>query len=270
MKHFKIICIAAMLGCLGFTSCQKVIDIDVNSSASQLVIEGNITNIRGTQFINITRSVAYTQQNTYPAVSGADVRVTDNLGNNYKFLETKPGQYTFGPLRGQSGRTYTMTVKVDNNTYTAASTMPAPVMVDSLSLSKVTFGSSERRLITVNFTDPKGVANQYRYVLRINGKTTNRVYVEDDRLTDGNFIKEDLYPYDNNDDTEDLKTGDMATVEVQCIDKSIFNYWYTLRSQRRGGPAGGTTPGNPPSNISNNALGYFSAHTYQMLDISIP
>lgn len=270
MKHFKIICIAAMLGCLGFTSCQKVIDIDVNSSASQLVIEGNITNIRGTQFINITRSVAYTQQNTYPAVSGADVRVTDNLGNNYKFLETKPGQYTFGPLRGQSGRTYTMTVKVDNNTYTAASTMPAPVMVDSLSLSKVTFGSSERRLITVNFTDPKGVANQYRYVLRINGKTTNRVYVEDDRLTDGNFIKEDLYPYDNNDDTEDLKTGDTATVEVQCIDKSIFNYWYTLRSQRRGGPAGGTTPGNPPSNISNNALGYFSAHTYQMLDITIP
>lgn len=270
MKNFKGLCIIVILGSLAFTSCQKVIDIDVNSSSAQLVIEGNITNIRGTQVISISRSVAYTQQNIYPAVSGADVRVTDNVGNNYKFNETQPGQYTFGGMRGQTGRTYTLTVKVDNNTYTAASVMPAPVQVDSLSLSKVTFGSSERKLITVNFTDPKGIVNQYRYVLRVNGKTANRIYVEDDRLTDGNLIKEDLYPYDNNDETEDLKSGDHASVEFQCIDKPIFNYWYTLRSQRRAGPNGGTTPGNPPSNISNNALGYFSAHTYQTLDIVIP
>jgi len=269
MKNFKLY-FAIIICCLAFASCQKVIDIEVNSSTSQLVIEGNITNIRSTQYVTISRSVAYTEQNIYPAVSGADVRVTDNLGNSYKFSETQPGQYAFGPLRGQSGRTYTLTVKADNNTYTATSTMPAAVNVDSLSLSKVTFGSSERKLIAVNYTDPKSIANQYRYILKINGKTTNRIYVEDDRLTDGNVIKEDLYPYDDDDDTEDLKTGDLASVEIQCIDKNVFNYWYTLRSQRRGGPGGGTTPGNPPSNLSNNALGYFSAHTYQVLDIVLP
>jgi hypothetical protein len=270
MKNFQILYIALTLGCMAFASCQKVIDIDVNTSTSQLVIEGNITNIRGTQYVIVSRSVAYTEPNNYPAVTGANVQVTDNLGNTYKFNEMQKGNYAFGPLRGQSGRTYTLTVKVDNQTYTASSVMPAPVTVDSLSLSKVTFGSSERRLVAVNYTDPKGTANQYRYVLRVNGKTTNRIYVEDDRLTDGNFVKEELYPYDDNDDTEDLKTGDLVSVEVQCIDKNIFNYWYTLRSQRRGGPGGGTTPGNPPSNINNNALGYFSAHTYQTLDLVIP
>ena len=270
MKNFIKIHIAIVLVCLAFTSCQKVIDIEVNSSASQLVIEGNITNIRGTQYVDISRSVAYTETNNYPGVTGADVQVTDNLGNTYKFSEMQRGHYAFGPLRGQTGRIYTLTVKVDNNTYTATSVMPAAVPVDSLSLSKVTFGSTERKLIAVNYTDPKGIANQYRYILRINGKGANRIYVEDDRLTDGNVIKEELYPYDNNDETEDVKSGDLASVEVQCIDKNIFNYWFTLRSQRRGGPNGGTTPGNPPSNLSNNALGYFSAHTYQTLDIVIP
>jgi hypothetical protein len=269
MKNFTLYFTLIICG-LALASCQKVIDIEVNSSTSQIVIEGNITNIRGTQYITISRSVAYTEPNNYPAVTGADVQVTDNLGNTYKFSEMQRGNYAFGPLRGQSGRTYTLTVKVDNNTYTATSVMPAAVIVDSLSLSKVTFGSSERKLIAVNYTDPKGVANQFRYILRINGKATNRIYVEDDRLTDGNVIKEDLYPYDDDDDTDDLKTGDLASVEVQGIDKNVFNYWYTLRSQRRGGPGGGTTPGNPPSNLSNNALGYFSAHTYQTLDIVLP
>lgn len=270
MKNFNIYLWLALC-CLGFSSCQKVIDIEVNTSSSQIVIEGNITNLRETQYVKITRSVDYTEKNVYPAVTGADVRVTDNMGNNWKFNETQAGVYAFGPVRGQTGRTYTLTVKLNDNTYTGNSVMPAPVLVDSLSLSKVTFGSSERKLVAVHFTDPKGIPNQYRYILRINGKQSNRIYADDDRLTDGNKIMEELYPQSNDDDDEDeLKTGDVAAVEIQCIDRYIFNYWYTLRQQRRGGPGGGTTPGNPPSNLSNNALGYFSAHTYQSLEITIP
>ena len=149
--------------------------------------------------------------------------------------------------------------------------MPALVRIDSLSLSQVTFGSTTRKLVAVNFTDPRGIANQYRYILRINGKQSNRIYADDDRLTDGNVIKEELYPDGNDDDEEnELKSGDRAEVEIQDIDKNVFNFWYTLRQQRRGGPGGGTTPGNPPSNLSNGALGYFSAHTYQTFEIIIP
>jgi hypothetical protein len=257
---------------LAFASCQKVVDIEVNTSSSQLVIEGNITNLRDNQYIKISRSVAYTSTNVYPAVSGADVRVTDNQGGSWKFNESAPGLYSFGPLRGQSGRTYNLSVTVDGQTYKASSVMPALVKVDSLSLSQVTFGSTTRKLVAINFTDPRGVANQYRYILRINGKQSNRIYAEDDRLTDGNIIKEELFPAgnDDDDDEEELKSGDKAEVEIQDIDKNNFNFWFTLRQQRRGGPGGGTTPGNPPSNLSNNALGYFSAHTYQSLEITIP
>ncbi|MFD1256668.1 DUF4249 domain-containing protein [Mucilaginibacter terrae] len=256
---------------VAFVSCQKVVEIDVNTSSSQLVIEGDITNIRNTQYVKISRSVAYTSTNLYPSVSGAIVTVNDNAGNSWRFNETTPGLYSLVPMRGQPGRTYTLNVTVGDQNFTGSSLMPPVVKVDSLSLSQVTFGSTTRKLVAVNFTDPRGVANQYRYILRINGKQSNRIYAQDDRLTDGNIIKEELYPDGDDDNEEDeLKPGDKAEVEIQDIDKNIFNFWYTLRQQRRGGPGGGTTPGNPPSNLSNNALGYFSAHTYQSLEITIP
>ncbi|WP_345951674.1 DUF4249 domain-containing protein [Mucilaginibacter sp. PAMB04274] len=267
LKYYLLLFI--LCGAL-LSACQKVIDIDVNTSTSQLVIEGNISNVRENQIIKISRSVAYTEKNVYPAVSGADVRVTDNLGNSWKFAETAPGQYAV-IMRGVTGRTYKMKVVVDGQDYAATSVMPTAVKIDSLSLSNVTFGSTTRKLVSVNYTDPKGQPNQYRYIMRINGKKSNRVYVTDDRLTDGNIRKEDLYPDTNDDDEDDdLKTGDQVEVETQNIDKDVFTYWFTLRQQRRGGPGGGVTPGNPPSNISNNALGYFSAHTYYSLAISVP
>jgi hypothetical protein len=270
MKNFKEYLL--LLACsLAFISCQKVIDIDVNTSPSQLVIEGNISNIRDVQIVKISRSVAYTNTNTYPAVSGATVKVADNAGNSWTFNETAPGTYSSAPLRGQTGRTYTLTVSVDGKSYTGASVMPPPVKVDSLTLTTITFGSTTRKLVAVNFTDPRGVENQYRYIMHINGKQSNRIYVDDDRLTDGNVIKEELYPDTNDDDDDDdLKSGDKVDVEVQNIDKNIFNYWFSLRQQRRGGPGGGVTPGNPTSNLSNGALGYFSAHTFQLYNIEIP
>lgn len=258
---------------LALSACQKVIDVKVNTSPSQMVIEGNITNLRELQVIKLSRSVAYTQTNTYPAVTGAKVVVTDNLGTTWTFTETTPGTYTFGPVRGQVNRTYTLSVNTDNATYTAASTMPATVKVDSLSLASITFGGKTRRHVAVHYNDPRGIANQYRYVLFVNGRQTKSIFVADDRLTDGNVIKDELFPVgadDSDEDEQDLKSGDEAVVVAQDIDRNVFNYFYAIRQQKRGGPGGGVTPGNPPSNISNNALGYFSAHTYQSLKLVVP
>ncbi|UEG51979.1 DUF4249 domain-containing protein [Mucilaginibacter daejeonensis] len=255
-----------------FTSCEKVIDVQVNTSASQLVIEGNITNVRETQRIKVSRSVNYTETNNFPAVTGAKVVVKDNVGNTWNFTHAGLGVYTFGPVRGIAGRTYNMTVTTnDNNTYTASSTMPAQVMVDSLSFTTLTFGGRTRKHVAVHYTDPRGVANYYRYILYRNGIASKSIFVESDRLTDGNKIKDELFPAGADDeDDQELETGDEATVEAQCIDKYVFNFFFTLRQQKRGGPGGGVTPGNPPSNISNGALGYFSAHTYQAIKITVP
>nr|WP_068888435.1 DUF4249 domain-containing protein [Pedobacter panaciterrae] len=246
---------------ISICSCEKVIDVEINTSANQLVIEGNITNQLEQQTIKISQSVPYTESNTYPPVKGATVNVTDDQGSSWIFTESTPGTYTFGPFRGEPGRTYTLKVNISNALYTASSTMPDSVTLDSLDVKVFTFGSEKQKQTQAHYKDPAGVANQYRFVLKVNGIQSKRVYAENDRFTDGNDVPTVLFFAGKNDDDNELKTGDNVDVEMQCIDKKIFTYWNTLSQQSQNGPGGGVTPGNPPSNISNNVLGYFSAHT---------
>jgi hypothetical protein len=251
-----------------FSSCEKVIDVDIKESPSQLVIEGNIRDGDTDGMIKISRSVAYTDQNTYPAVTNADITVTDDQGNSWHPEQRDvPGEY-YWRMVGEPGRTYTMNVSVEGKQYTAKSTMPQPVKLDSIGITLLTFGDEERKVVAAYFKDPAGVKNQYRYLLYVNGKLTKRVYANNDRLTDGNDIKEQLF-YQDDEDNEEIDSGDFVEVQMQCIDNPVFKYWLTLADQAQNGPGGGVTPGNPPSNITGGALGYFSAHTLQTASISI-
>ena len=72
--------------------------------------------------------------------------------------------------------------------------------------------------------------------------------------------------YSDDVDSLNIKKGDTVTVEMRCIDKNIFNYMYALADLS----SSQTTPSNPVSNISNGALGYFSAHTSRQKKIVMP
>ena len=111
-------------------SCTKVIDLKLGNDTGKLVIEGNITNKPGAQTITISRNVAVTATNTYPAVSGATVTVKDQEGRIYLFNETSAGIYTNSLLTGAVGNTYTMSVSTDSKIYSASSEMPQLVQLD--------------------------------------------------------------------------------------------------------------------------------------------
>jgi hypothetical protein len=246
---------------LGFSSCEQVIDLSLESSVSQVVVEGNITDLLEKQEVRISRSVAYDESNAYPAVTGAAVVVTDDAGGSWTFAETQPGTYSFPSFKGVPGHTYTLTVNANGRQYIATSTLPQQTTLDSISIKSFDFGGDDNRQVQVHYSDPAGVANQYRYVVKVNGKQEKAVYAENDRFTDGNHVTSVLFYPDDDDDNFKLKIGDTVEVEMQCIDKDVFTYWFTLMQQSQNGPGGGTIPGNPPSNLSNGALGYFSAHT---------
>ncbi|RVT98050.1 DUF4249 domain-containing protein [Mucilaginibacter limnophilus] len=267
LKRITYLSLAAA-GSFFFSSCEKVIDVDIKESPSQLVIEGNIRDGDTDGMIKVTRSVSYTDPNSYPAVTDAEIIVTDKAGFTWHPQQRDvPGEYYFR-IEGHPGETYTMNVKVDGKEYIAKSTMPQPVQLDSIGITLLTFGNEERKVVAAYFKDPKGVQNQYRYQLYVNGKLTKRVYANDDRLTDGNDIKEQLF-YQDDEDNEEINEGDVVQVQMQCIDRPVFKYWLTLADQSQNGPGGGVTPGNPPSNISGGALGYFSAHTLRMESLTV-
>ncbi|WP_183574339.1 DUF4249 domain-containing protein [Mucilaginibacter sp. X5P1] len=255
--------ISALLLVTLITSCTKVIDVKTANNTGALVIEGNITNVNGTQTIQISKNVALSSTNTYPPVTGATVLVTDQAGNTYPFTESPAGTYTVNQLAGVAGNAYTMSVTTGGITYTAKSTMPATVKLDSVT-SKTGPLNNDKKEITVHYQDPAGVANQYRFVMYVNGVQVKDVFADNDQFNDGKYVNLDLYESDI-----DIYAGDIVKVEMQCIDKPIYTYWYTLSQQNPNGPGGGVTPSDPPTNISPTTLGYFSAHSTQTITITV-
>lgn len=248
------------------SSCKKFVQVDTTSASPQIVIEGKITDNFADQIVTISKSIGYEDTGGYPKLSGADVKVIDNKGNKYIFLETSPGTY-HNKMQGVSGRTYTLSVDLKGKNFTAISTMPNLVKLDSIGIVTNSFFGKERINPIIYFTDPKEETNFYHFNLYVNKIISKRTYTNSDRLTNGNITQIQFF-YDDNDNKK-LASGDKISVEMECVDKVIYNYWFELARQSGNGPNQGATPANPTSNLSNGALGYFSANTYQQVTVTI-
>ncbi|GAA4181362.1 DUF4249 domain-containing protein [Sphingobacterium ginsenosidimutans] len=260
MKH--IIVISSILILTTFiSSCEKVIDIQVNDEVGRLVIEGVINNTTTEQEIKLSRNAAFSGGNNYPAVNGATIVVRDQNQNEYTFVETEAGTYKAQKLTGIPGETYTMEVRIDQDKYQATSQMPQIVSLDSIAVEKPKFGDKEKRNIKVFYKDPADQINQYRFIVFLNDKQLKDIYAVNDDFNNGNDINLTLRP-----DDVDIFPGDRIRVEMLCVDKTVYNYWYSLMQQSANS---GVTPSNPPTNISPVTLGYFSAHTFSTKSIQV-
>jgi hypothetical protein len=269
-KNIFIFSIISLVISTIITSCTKNISITPANASGQLVIEGNLTNVSGPQYVTLSFNVPFNNSNTYPPVTGATVTISDQSGNIYLLPEGPPGTYSFNPLAGTAGTTYTLKAQVNGHVYTANSTMPSVVNLDSISAANNTVirhpkNGNPSKFVTAYYQDPAGIANYYRFIMWVNGVQVNSIFTFDDLLSDGKYISQNLRETDI-----DVYSGDTVKVEMQCIDKPMYTYWYTLM-QEQGGDINGTSlaPSNPPTNITPAAFGYFSAHTTQTMTIIV-
>ncbi len=248
------------------SSCQKVIDIDLNSSSPQIVIEGNVSDQPGPHYVKISKTANFSDANTFPVVAGALVKLADNTGITEILTEISPGTYSTSPtLQGIVGRTYTLTVNSEGKEYVANATIPVPVNIDTLTIDKgISFGGRRpNKRVQVHFQDSLGVANYYHFVLTHNGMPQKAIYITSDRIQDGN-----KRIYNLSDRTDTINSGDHVTVALQAIDGKVYEYFRTLNQANNSGQS--ATPANPVSNLSNGALGYFSAYSVKTKSIFIP
>lgn len=248
-----------------FTSCEKVIELDLSTADAKLVIEGNITNQAGPYFVKLTKTLPFDQPSIYPGVAGATITISDNTGVKDTLVYTDKGIYRTSTLQGIVGRTYTLNVISEGKTYEAKSTMPAFVPLDTIRISSFTFGGLEQKFLIPVYTDPKELGNNYNFRLIVNDTLDKSYITWNDNTNNGVPNQRPLGRSDSN-----FKTGDDVFLEMQCVDLSAFNYYFTLAELANGGAGGGITPSNPPNNISGGALGLFSAHTSQVKEIKIP
>jgi hypothetical protein len=132
--------------------------------------------------------------------------------------------------------------------------MPAQVNLDTLLLENIAFIPDNIWIVKPQYTDPAGFGNYYKFIEKINNVRNPTIWVWDDRLTNSGVSTRPLIQADST-----IKVGDTIEVEMQCVDRNIFRYFTALQNLQQNA----TTPANPDTNISGNAIGYFSAHTSQ-------
>ncbi|MES2652351.1 MAG: DUF4249 domain-containing protein [Bacteroidota bacterium] len=250
MRKISFILIAIL-----FSSCEKVINLNLANTEPKIVIESIFTNISTRHTVSISSTANFDASNAKVPVTGATVTLQEENGPTLTFTEPTPGSYLSSRYRGIPGKKYTLNVTVNGKTYTAISIMPQPVPIQSLKQAELTFFNETRKSVQVNYTDPLGIPNFYYNRLFVNTVKRSEFYIDSDRFNDGKEVKNNIFI-----DDPELNVGDMVRVQFLTIDENVYRYLFSITQiTGNGGPP--TTPANPNSNFNNGALGYFSAST---------
>jgi hypothetical protein len=267
MKIKHIISVLLPLLGVGGLSCTKEIELDLNSSNSKYVIEAELPQNQ-VATVTVTKTVNFSDSNNFPPVKGAEVTITDNLGVTEKLTETASGVYKTQKIKGEEGKTYSLSVKTEGQTFTAKSTMPTAIKLTGLkttiSIVKVPGSTTDTYNIFPQFIDPPALGNNYRFIQTRNNELDKSLIIGNDNIGNGEPNTRPIFSRDF-----DIKLGDNVSVEMRCLDKASYDYFFSLNSINANGPGGGTTPTNPVTNLSGGALGYFSAYTVQKLSTTV-
>lgn len=252
----------SLLLCLPFVfqSCEELIDVDLNASAPKYVIEAELSNSSNIQEIRIAQTVAFNAPTKDQPINDAQVLVSDDQGSLYVFRSQGDGYYRNTDVNLNPTRVYSLTVKIGDELFESSSTMPAYVPVDSLSLVKETSFGDTTYAARLKFRDPKDVPNYYKYKISVNGSPFKFIAAFSDKFNDGLWVSHDIQDRDN-----DFVIGDYIVVRRLCIDKAAHRYWNEVQMTNPGTAA----PGNPTSNISNGALGYFAVGSAEEYAIQV-
>ncbi|RYG19742.1 MAG: DUF4249 domain-containing protein [Chitinophagaceae bacterium] len=238
------------------SSCEKVIDLNLDNTEPKIVIEAIFTDLNVRHTFTLSSTSNFDQNNAKIPVTGAVVVLMEENGPTLSFSELTPGAYTTTTrYKGVPGKKYTLSVTSGGKTYVATSIMPSPVAIKSISQAELTFFNTTRKIVQLNYKDPLGIPNYYYNRVFVNSVKRENFSVDSDRFNDGKEVKNNIFI-----DEPDLVKGDVVRVQFLTIDVNVYKFLFSITQiTGNGGPP--TTPANPNSNFSNGALGFFSAST---------
>lgn len=264
-KLFNTLAIISII--MSMISCKEIIDISTISADPQIVVEATI-GTNESPVVYLTKTVNIDNLNNFPPVENAEVKITDDKGRTVTLTEAFPGQYIANTpaIIGAVGSTYKLLIEIDSKTITATSTIPPMVKIDSVKIinsiypggGKPTNSTQKAEFyeIKIKYSDPQNQENFYRFLVYLNGKVTSSNNISDDKFTNGIQVERNLVVYN-----PEIKAGDTIGIEMQCIDKAVYEYFKSMGNSM--GPGSASSPANPYTNLSGSLLGFFSAHTVE-------
>lgn len=268
MKYY--IKILFVLTSIIFLACEDVIDVDVDSAETRLVIEASLDWEKGTtgnnQTIKLSLSSPYFNTEDITMVTGANVVVTNtNTGDVFTFIDENDGSYTTNSFEPIIGNTYSLQVSYNGETYEATETLMAVPEIKEINQSFDGGFDDELLEVNVYFDDP--VDEDNFYLMRYYEEGDLFPYFEDisDEFVNGNEVHDFFEKEDDEDNNQEpFQAGDTVDIELYGISESYYNYIRLLIEQyySGGNPFSSTAAlikGNciNPSNPENYAFGYF-------------
>lgn len=242
-----------------FSSCEDVINPQLESAEPVLVIDAWINNLPDSQKVILTRTQPYFQNIFPPAVSGATVTITDQNGTVFTFLEDKPGEYVWVPsgndVFGTLGLNYTLSVQTNGETFVAESRMGRVPVVDSITFFVQEAGQFNDALYQAEFwaKDPIESGDSYWIKFYKNGvqqiKPSEIITAYDAGFSKGgNFngvefippIRRAINPFDTDENDQLLspyQVGDSVSVQIHAVTEAAFNFLneVAIQTDRPGG-----------------------------------
>jgi len=257
-------------------SCTEDVNLSVVGGEQKIVIEGSIENGKPAS-VFITRNSPLTQTVDFSKilVIDAQVVVSDGTISETLFLknDTIPSIYKGKTIIGIPGKTYSLTVIADGKTYTASTTIPTPVALDSV-WWKPQPPEDSLGFAWAHLTDPFGLGNAYRWYAKratkdqrflsplgatfddkfIDGKSFDfNYYRGDDPLIDPKELKKEPQ-----NESGFFKKTDTIYVKFCTMDFNSFKFYSTYENalQSNGNPF--ASPTTILTNIKGGGLGIWA------------
>jgi hypothetical protein len=255
----KAFTLFSVLFVLLFLSCDKVVELDLETGDPKIVIDAEIIWEKGTsgnqQSIKITRMAPY-YSTEVPKVSGAQVRVENSDGVIFTFNESEPGLYVCTNFVPAINMEYKLFVQVDGQSLTATEKLIAVPPIDRIEqefMPDIT--GPDLIVVSFYYKDPVDQANYYLTDYKSDLFPYPEYSATSDEFVNGNEINEKF-------GDPDLKPGKIMEITHRGISKNFYNYMNLILEAASSNPFG-AVPGNIRGNIINTtdtnnfALGYF-------------
>ena len=258
---------------MSLTSCEEVIVLELENAEPKIVIDATVNATAQTAQVLLTKSNGFYDDINLDFVADATVNLTLADGSNVNLPMVQDGIYIAFGINVVEGDELTITV-IDGEgvEYKATENVPHAVAIDSLQLIPTDdggpgnggpFGGGDVQFYQI-FTHWQDVADKesfYRIRATVNDTLQNGLIVlSDDVNRNGQAISQPVF--------QTFEEGDTVTMQLLSIDEGSYFYFNGLSGS---GPGfGSTTPFNPKSNFSNQALGYFAVVRTDEITVILP
>ena len=251
-------------------SCSEIIQLDLNQGENnKLVVEGSITTEYKIHRVKLSRTADYFFNQPGLPELGANVSISDGDTIIQMIDNGNKGIYaTEDSCAGKIDHNYTLNIQLANGEqYTASESIKSLMPVDSVRYEYVeapfpNMDDDYYYNINIFASEDPAPGDFYLWELFINNKHVSdtlrlKVFVSDDMVNGsyiGNWTVYSIPEYKIDRDTNEVR------LQMLSISEGKYNFYFSslLETDFSGGGFSGP-PANIPSNISNGALGFFSA-----------